>query len=222
MAVFYKLLPLLITIAVAALFIKVLSPWWFRYKLKKLMKFRPSISVTDASGFSIFEADNVVKKFHWKDIDKIELTGSEVLKLYFKDTSMLTMWKRDYTGWLALIKTAPATLPVNDAFAKYKDEYFSNLSCCKVCGKIAVKNDECPNCIADTYEKYCKDMESDGEKIQTEREFLRENQLDWFTAFIDEGKVDFHSKEILYDDCPNWTPLVTAAEVIQYDKEMEA
>ncbi|GAB2823984.1 hypothetical protein [Ferruginibacter profundus] len=225
MATLYKILPLLIVILVAVLIIKVFIPLWFRFKLKRITRPRPIIAIADKNGFIIYSinsADTKSREIKWNEINKIDLAGTQTLHIAFHNNTLLSLEEKEYTGWLSLLKAIPANVQVNEALSAYKDTRFSNLSCCKVCGKIAVKNNECLNCIADTYEKYCKDAESFGQEIKTERAFIKENQLDWFTSFIDGTKVDFYAKEILYDDCDGWSPLVTAFEVIQYDKEQNA
>ena len=185
------------------------------------MKFKPIISIEDKNGFILYLADKAVRKIKWTEIDSIELAGRQKLQLLFRDKSVLSIQEKEYEGWLSLVRAIPENMPVNNALSSYKADRFSNLSCCKVCGKIAVKNDECLNCITDTYEKYCKDAEDFGGEIKTERAFIKENQLDWFTGFIDGSKVDFYAKEILYDDCPGWAPSVTAFEVIKYEKKLD-
>ncbi len=222
MDILYKILPLLALVIAAVLVIKVIFPLLLKFKLSRITRPRPVISIEDKNGFAIFELQQQVREIKWSEIKTIDLAGKQIVQILFKDNTTLTLPEKQYIGWLSLVKAIPESLPMNEALSNYKTAQFSNLSCCQVCGKIAVKNGECLNCIADTYEKYCTDAESFGEEIKTERAFIKENQLDWFGAFIDGAKVDFYAKEILYDDCPGWAPSVAAFEVIQYDKKQEA
>lgn len=219
METLYKILPLLIVIAIAILVIKVILPLWMKFKLKELSRSRPIISIQDKDGFAIYELQQQVRNIKWNEINTIDLVNKQKLQILFKDNTTLLLQEKEYIGWLSLMKAIPENAPMNKALADFKTARFSNLSCCHVCGKIAVKDGECLNCISDTYEKYCKDAESFGEEIKPERTFIKENQLDWFSAFVDGAKVDFYAKEILYDNCPNWSPSVTAFEVIKYEKE---
>jgi len=150
------------------------------------------------------------------------MAGKQTIQILFKDNTTLSLAEKEYIGWLSLMKAIPENISMNEALADFKTARFSNLSCCHICGKIAVKNGECLNCISDTYEKYCTDAASFGEAIKTELAFIKENQLEWFSAFINGAKVDFYEKEILYDNCESWSPSVTAFEVIKYEKEQEA
>lgn len=218
----YKILPVLIVIIAAVLVFKVIIPLLLKYKLSRITRPRPVISIEDKNGFAIFELQQQVREIKWSEIKTIDLAGKQIVQILFKDNTTLSLPEKEYIGWLSLIKAIPENLPMSEALSNYKSAQFSNLSCCHVCGKVAVKDGECLNCIADTYEKYCKDAESFGEEIKTERAFIKENQLDWFAAFIDGAKVNFYTKEVLYDDCAGWSPSVSAFEIIKYDKQQEA
>jgi hypothetical protein len=221
MSTFYKILPLLIILIVSALVIKFLFPLWYKFKLKRITRARPVILIEDKNGFVIYTTGKPTSNVKWKEIDKIEMAGTQNLQLLFKNKTTLSLQEKEYIGWLSVVRAIPSNFPVNNTLSNFISSRFSNLSCCSICGKIAVKNDECLNCINDSYDKYCKQAESFGEEIKTERNFIRENQLEWFTDFIEGPKVDFYTKDLLYDDCPGWTPSVNAFEVIKHQKKLE-
>lgn len=222
MDIFYKILPLLILAAAAFLVFKVIMPLLLKYKLNRITRQRSVITIEDKNGFAIFDLLQQVRQIKWSDISTIGMAGKQTVEISLKDSTTMSLVEKDYIGWLSLVKAIPENLAMNETLSNFKKDRFSNLACCSICGKIAVKDGECLNCISDTYEKYCKDTESFGEEIKTERAFIKENQLDWFSAYIDGARVDFYAKEILYDDCPGWSPSVTAFEVIQYDKKQDA
>jgi len=181
---------------------------------------RPIIEISDPNEFLIHVPhDTVVKKIKWLDIQRADLSNNDsLLSLSKTDGSCLNFKEGDYDFWIDLIKAIPNDIQTNEKLNSFRKDFFQNLSCCKICGKIAVKDSSCLSCSLDTYEKYYRNFsevyKKGDTKIESETEYIKNNQLFWFTTFEKDGRIDFHYHDVLYNDCNDWTPLVTNAEVI--------
>lgn len=188
---------------------------------------KSGIEIKDSEGFLIYipNSKNILSK-KWSDIKKIELIANDSsLIILTKSGKMEKMQLIDYyqIDWACLIKAIPKNIETNNELNSFKNNYFSDLSCCDVCGKISVKDSICLSCASETYEKYYIDdskyYEDGDKKFETKKEYLKRQQLFWFTTYIIEnGKVDFEYKDILFENCKDWKPLVTDSEVIKYNE----
>lgn len=116
--------------------------------------------------------------------------------------------KEDTT--ILLIKVAEIPI-LKHFYLKYSTH--SKLLSCKICGTIAVFDNQCLVCISDVYNAEKHD------KFKHEIDYLKEEQLDLFGTMDKNEKVDFFEQKTFFKRNLNWKPLVTEAEVIAYSKE---
>jgi hypothetical protein len=197
---------------------------WRLYRLEKKLVSAPYLSIEHPDRFSILFNPSQRKndiEMYWFEVKRVELTGKDTrLILHLMDNKLKELVKKDYKCWDDLIKAVPDSIEANDAFIEYRIRNFTNMACCQVCGKIAVKNGTCWHCGCSTFNhEFVKHSDSNvgpGVQIITgEKEYYTEKQLFWFDV-EENGEVDFYATSILYENCSNWTPLVTEDEVREY------
>jgi hypothetical protein len=228
-----KLIVVIIFILLVVLGIKFILPRWIENKLNKNIdalseiKSKPIIEIKDYDGFLIHIPNGkTVLTTKWTEISKVELSMKDSVLVMFKVNSTNQKLKfNDYNfeDVVCLIKAIPQNVVVNKEFIAFRDNYFAHLYCCEICGKLAVKDSNCLSCANDTYEKYYNDFseifKNGGGKFEEKNEYIKSQQLFWFTTFIKNGKVDFKYKDIIFDNCKDWKPLISDEEVIEYEKE---
>lgn len=153
----------------------------------------------------------------WTDIHKMELSTDESKLLVYRSAKIDTIDANIYDGFLNLIKAIPSQLHMNAKLISFKSSYFADLNCCDVCGKVAVKQGECLHCSNISYEKYIKQNKLMGITATEDiREYVKRGQLFWF---YDENGINFYDDYFLFEQCSNWKPSVTKAEIITYGTE---
>jgi hypothetical protein len=228
----YTFLIIVIIIIIAIVVMKFVLPKWYERKFQESVNEEMSkipiqsvIEIIDTNGFLIHVPhDSVVKTMKWQDINSAELINHDSLLVFnMKDKTTRSFKESEYSEWINLIKAVPTYIQTNDRLISFRNEYFSGLLCCKICGKIAVKDSICLSCASKTYERDCSDYSEDYRKnnpnFKTEKQYIKGEQLFWFSGLIEKGKIDFYYKDVLYENCTDWKPSVTVDEVLQYDKE---
>ena len=120
--------------------------------------------------------------------------------------------KKSLGNWYNLLKNIPRTYP--DLDYNYIDDLFIGLKTCKVCGMIAANARECMYCVSEIWSDELKpDYES-------EEKYIIENQLDVFAVMEKTEKFgDFVLKDSFFKQDPDWKPLVTKKQVLEYSKK---
>ncbi|MFT5618149.1 MAG: hypothetical protein ACI85I_001380 [Arenicella sp.] len=156
------------------------------------------------------EKKNKVFKVLWKEVNYCKLNSERNLIIEPIGNSKIIISKSSI-NWLSLLKQIPQSKQIDPQIPDYLAETFSDLKTCQVCGYIAYKNSECLNCRTKKFDKV----------FETEIEYMKEEQLDWFSAMDKEKKVDFYSEEenTVFKLDQNWKPIVTEEEVIAFSKE---
>lgn len=215
------------SLAVALLVIFGLSHGMFKwrmYQFQKQLERTPYLSIEHPDRFSILfnasqQKNDIV--IYWNDVKRVELSSKDTtLLLHMMNDKPKEFAKKDYNCWDDLIKAVPESIEANDAFIEYRVRNFTNMACCQVCGKIAVKNGTCWHCRCSTFNhEFVKHSDNKlipgGQLMTGEKEYYTEKQLFWFDV-EENGEVDFYATSILYENCSNWTPLVTEDEVREY------
>ncbi|MDQ8005494.1 MAG: hypothetical protein REI64_11895 [Pedobacter sp.] len=174
-----------------------------------------TIEVRDTGGYLVHVPDGkTMHSIKWNDISKVELSTDESKLLVYRSAVIDTIGANTHSGFLNLIKAIPDNIIMNDRLVSFKQNYFKDLSCCDICGKVSLKQGECLHCGNASYEQYVKNNKLMGiTEDEGEREYIRREQLFWF---YDEGGINFFDDYFLFEKCANWKPSVSKAEVVKY------
>ena len=219
----------MIIIVVVGLFTaKLILSKFIEWRLRKAAesaiterKSKPLIGVEKKDNFSIFLTDGkTVLTTKWQDVKEVELLKEDsILVIKTIDGKEQRIDIDGYLNWINLVKAVPEYIKTNDVFDLFRNNYFSDLTCCNICGKIAIKNEECLNCGSETYEKY-RTFNFGGKidtlSVESHDEYIKKHQKFWFAIEDKNEKVDFYPNEYLFETCKDWKPLVTEEEVIKY------
>jgi len=169
------------------------------------------ISLVDKNCIEI-SIDNKRKKYSWKEIESIELEKEGNLQLNLKNQEKQHIGK-EFLNYYNLLKNIPLEKLKNQEIIDYRKEIFFNLKTCKICGKIAVRNQECLSCFTDEYNELMRN------EYGSEEDYIREEQLDWFGEDCEENrifiKVD-ESNDDGFEFDETWQPIITDEELSNY------
>lgn len=177
-----------------------------------------TIEVRDEQGYLIHVPDGkTTHSIKWTDVKKIELSKGDIELVIYRLDVVDTINANTSSGFLNLIKAVPAQVPMNDKLIAFKQNYFADLKCCDICGKVSVRQGDCLRCGSLSYEQYIKNNELMGiVEDEGKKEYVKREQLFWF---YDEGRINFFDDYFLFKRCSNWKPSVTEAEVVKYGTE---
>jgi hypothetical protein len=177
---------------------------WFKLSVNKLNY----LSSVDMSGFTIFKNDKQFS-YSWMEFNDAVFDNTKQ-KLRLKGTRNIVI-KKSLGNWYKLLKTIPRTFPGLDY--SYIDGLFNDLQTCMVCGMVAANALECMYCASDIWSD---DLKSE---FESEEKYIIENQLDEFATMDKTEKFcNFILKDTFFNQDPNWKPLVTKEQVLEYSK----
>lgn len=159
--------------------------------------------------------ENIETEIQWSEIIEIDLTKERdiIFKIDQKEKFKI---ENECEGWFYLLKNIQERkIAVSKKLETYINKIFLNLSPCEICGYFAVKDVECFNCLVDKFEP---DM---LEEFESKIEYIKEEQLDYFSIDKLDKKVVFYpekNKFEVFKFNKNWKLLVTEAEVREYSK----
>lgn len=190
-------------------------------KTKELIQGRSrilTIEVRDTGGYLVHVPDGkTMHSIKWNDVSKAELYTDESKLLVYRSAVIDTIGSNTHSGFLNLIKAIPNNISMNERLLSFKQNYFRDLSCCDICGKVSLKQGECLHCGNASYEKYVNNNKLMGiTDDEGKLEYTRRHQLTWF---YDEHAINFHDDYFLFEQCTNWKPSVSKAEVLKYGTE---
>ena len=150
------------------------------------------------------------KNYVWGDFTHGQI-DNEISTLILKGNKKIKITS-NYHRFYRLVRSLPKGYAGLD-YSKISG-FFENLKSCKICGSLAVQDDACLDCGCSVY-----DRELDQDHA-SENAFIMENQLDVFCVF-DENEPfhDFKQEYNGFDLDPNWKPLVTKKDVLDYSKK---
>ncbi len=228
MTILSKLITIGIVVLLMIFAFKVLLPKAIEWKIQKSIKnelgkrkSKPIIEIFNSEGFLIHIPDGkTVIKINWIDVIRVNLIQKDsALTIVMTDGTEKELDNNNYENWINLVKALPSHIQTNNEFSVFKSAYFSNLGCCDICGKIAIKHGTCLSCANDTYEKHYNEFyeiyKNGDTEFENKENYIKRNQLDWFQAFNSNGIIDFTYTDPLYKNCIAWKPSVTASEVIK-------
>lgn len=164
--------------------------------------------ITDET-FSVVITEHKTK-FRWEQIEKMEI---------HQDRHALTFETRhnkmdlDLTAinWYKFFKTIPDHL-LTDSDIKFREELFSNLVPCTICGYVAIKEGHCFSCQHETYP-----YTMEGE-YNSENEYLRSKQLDYFSRALSIKEKEAEKKNNpFFDVADNHHIIINQDDLENYD-----
>lgn len=198
------------------LVLRFVAPKWLEWRVLKRIRTVPFIEIIEEDSFLIHTPRaNNVQTVKWSDVKSANLAdNNKELVLNMEDNTSIVFNYNKYRSWEELIRAIPSNINVNDNLKNFRNANYSNMACCKICGKIAVKNSKCWVCLNETYEKYNSEFTKlhKNKKSISEHEYIVEKQLLHFDT-DESDNVDFYYKNILFENCNSWEPLVTEEEV---------
>ncbi len=127
-------------------------------------------------GFSINKPFRAKPKlFDWKKINSVQFSENwnEVV---FEKVGKKIGLKNNYIGWYEFIQNVPTKFKEFDF--DYVSELMNSLKTCRVCGIIAVRENECIVCKTTTW---------NNEMIENETEYIKSKQSELYSKLIKNG-----------------------------------
>lgn len=182
----------------------------FIFKLENLFsRYHQQIEDINSTGFKIIKGAKS-KQYYWRDIKWIKFDKNK-FRITLRHTHKVVVDKKTHHFYL-LLKSIPSGF--NDFDYSYVNSFFSSLTTCIICGKIALHDSECLSCG-------CSEWNKNHQKVFLDRtDYLKTNQLDVFATMEKSEKFsDFKINDICFDSDLGWTPMVTKEEVLEYSKK---
>ncbi len=127
------------------------------------------------NGFSIKEPFGAKPKlFNWKEINSIQFSENKD-EIIFKKANKKFILKNYNIGWYEFIQNVPTRFKEFDF--NYVSEFVHSLKPCKVCGIIAVKENECIVCETTTW---------NNKIIENEIEYIKSKQSELYSELVKE------------------------------------
>lgn len=193
---------------------------WFLWKTmtmqiliwtKDFIEIRGIIKI-DGRGFSIRFNDNVTR-LTFKEIHYFKLDTNNNLVIKPQRGNSITI-EKEYFNWYALLKKLPSSKLLDNQIPEFLNKTYKNLTTCKICGKIALSENECLSCRSDSFSKKSK------ADYLTELEYIKEEQLELFCTDDEFEKVNlFLNEDDGFELDKTWKPIVTEQEVTEFSKK---
>lgn len=179
-------------------------------ELIKVDEYSSFENVTD-QGFVLEQKGND-RSYDWSHLRSVKIKSleDEVLTLVFSDYTQTDV--SVLTGFYSFLKRVPSHKFMQQSDLNQRDHLFSNLSTCEVCGFIAVFEQECLNCRTSLYDP-------DDEDYSSKEEYIREEQLWWFSTDEPDEQVDFFPEEDEFARDQDWSPVISKQEILAYSKK---
>jgi hypothetical protein len=157
---------------------------------------------------SVFSDREVI----WADVKSIQFSKSKEDVVIHLNNGEHFHVPVDTSGLVSLFKNMPAGLNTPEQTV-FIEQIYSELSSCKVCGNVAVWQNQCNVCHTDQ-----DDVVNSDPKVELEN--IKEEQLQLFATYEEDEPIDweFHIDPNFNRD-PNWKLLVNEAEIIEFSRE---
>jgi hypothetical protein len=157
---------------------------------------------------SVFSDREVI----WADVKSIQFSKSKEDVVIHLNNGEHFHVPVDTSGLVSLFKNMPAGLNTPEQTV-FIEQIYSELSSCKVCGNVAVWQNQCNVCHTDQ-----DDVVNSDPKVELEN--IKEEQLQLFATYEEDEPIDweFHIDPNFKRD-PNWKLLVNEAEIIEFSRE---
>jgi hypothetical protein len=171
-------------------------------------KYKAISSITN-NGFSLGNGKKNVQ-YRWDDFDTAEINPSR-LEVKLKGRKKLII-NDQFFSFYTFLKKIPHHY--KSFYYNTIDNFFDQLQPCKVCGLIAATTEKC---------LYCNSVEWNTEiekEYHTYEAYVKASQLEVFATWEkNEPFCDFKLTNHAFNTDPDWKPLVTKKEVLDYSKK---
>ncbi len=142
---------------------------------KKMTSVITEIKLTE-SGFSINEPFGAKPKlFNWKEIKSVKFSENRNEVIIEKSEKQIVL-KKNNIGWYEFIQNVPSTFI--DFDFKFTTELMKSLKSCKICGIVAVKENECIVCDTKVW---------NNKMTENEIKYIKSKQSELFSEQIKDG-----------------------------------
>jgi hypothetical protein len=151
------------------------------------------------------------KEILWTDVKSIQFSKSkDDVNIHLNNGEHFHL-PSDTSGLVSLFKNMPESVSNSDQ--EYVNKIYTELKSCKVCGNIAVWQNQCNVCHSDQ-----DDVKDNNPAIELEN--IKEEQLQLFATYEENESIDweFHIDPNFNRD-PNWKLLVTEKEILAFSRE---
>lgn len=151
------------------------------------------------------------KEILWTDVKSIQFSKSkEDVNIHLNNGEHFLI-PSDTSGLVSLFKNMPETVSNSDQ--EFINKIYTELKGCKVCGNIAVWQNQCNVCHSDQDDVNDKDP-------AIELENIKEEQLQLFATYEEDEAIDweFHI-DPNYQRNPDWKLLVSEEEIIAFSRD---
>lgn len=151
------------------------------------------------------------KEILWADLKSIQFSKSkDDVNIQLNNGEHFHL-PSDTSGLVSLFKNMPASVANSDK--EYLEQIYAELSSCKVCGNIAVWQNQCNVCHSDQH-----DVKDNNPAVELEN--IKEEQLQLFATYEENEAIDweFHLDPHFKRD-PNWKLLVNEEEIMAFSRE---
>lgn len=152
------------------------------------------------------------REVEWPEVKSVQFTKSkDDLVIHLNNGEHYNI-PVDTSGLVSLFKSMPASLISDDLKADLV-QIESELKSCKVCGNVAVWQNQCNVCHSDQ-----DDVINSDAAIELQN--IKEEQLQLFATYEEDEPIDweFHI-DPLYKRDANWKLLVSEEEVLEFSRE---
>ena len=191
-------------LAILMLIITVVSKLLFKFRINQKL-----FIVGNEHGFFIHKGKKTTE-YRWTSFDDA-FFNEKKNAITFSGREKVVV-KKSVVNWELFVSNLPKNFRSLDY--NFIDSIFANLLTCRMCGMNAYNGEECYYCGT---EKWSEELENE---YGTDENHIRELQLDFFATMEPSEKFsEFKIKDNFFKQDPNWKPLVTKEEVLEYSKK---
>jgi hypothetical protein len=152
------------------------------------------------------------QEIKWSDLKSVKFSKSkEDVVVTLKDENNFII-PSDTSGLIAFFKYLPAAYN-DEEQTKYLNQIYSEMTSCKVCGNIAVWNNQCNVCHCDQDDVTSSDADEELNNVIVE-------QLQLFATYEEGEPIDWDfPNDTKFERNPNWKLLVTEKEILDFSRE---
>lgn len=207
----YLFLLLAAILVLPFLYVKFLLPlhlrWLHRKRLKKPMSFLECDDESLKISRDVVLSTSSIGEFselRWTSILKADLLDGNTLEILPRTGSPILLKEEEFE-MDKIRETAlwcHKKISCTPTLTHFCEEMMARFQGCRFCGRLAVLDQHCVNCVYQSFEKEWAERKQWDDEID-ERTFLKEEQLDWFDN--GDGGIDLAFDEPnIFEKDPNW------------------
>lgn len=200
--------------------------YWLRYffgkrkldkKIDKMLNAKKEYNIENVNDIGFDYVQNQERtKVKWKDIENVVIERYRIISIKLKNKAKYNINTHDAKN-LLLLKRLPKKVKGHDS--KLLSKYLQKLSDCEICGTKAIEEGECMNCV------YSKEYETEYIGEDSRIEFLKKEQLDYFSVHFNLTQIEDIIKETkkneIFLPSLTWKILITQSELDKENKSFK-